>query len=195
MPSPWKTGRSGAPAAAPPHTPAAGSESAPPRVDPAELRKACGGFATGVTVITSVGRRNELIGMTANSFSAVSLEPPLVLFSLMRHSYSWRAFLSARHFAVNVLSTAQAGLSDRFARPLQDKWDGVGYQTWDSGCPILDDCLANLECEYEYTHDGGDHVIFVGRVLRMAINPELEPLVFFRGRYTRLQTPPATHQP
>ena len=82
-----------------------------------------------------------------------------------------------------MLSREQQELADRFARALEEKWKGVEYETWESGCPILPGCLANLECEYECTHEGGDHVIFVGRVQRMTCVPTREPLIFFRGNY------------
>lgn len=161
------------------------------RIDPKALRSALGCFATGVTIITSVGRRNELIGITANSFNSVSLDPPLVLFSLSRSATSWWSFLSTQYFAVNVLSVEQRSLSNRFAKSGGEKWKGVDYGVWDTGCPIIPGSLANLECEYRYTHDGGDHVIFVGEVLRMQFNPDREPLVFYQGGYTSIVTPPA----
>lgn len=150
------------------------------------FRDAMGCFATGVTVITSVGRKKELIGLTANSFSSVSLDPPLVLFSLGRSSQSWWSFLSTQYFAVNVLSQAQKDLSSRFAKSGEDKWNGVEYGIWDTGCPILPGALATFECEYRYTHDGGDHVIFVGEVLRLQHNPTRSPLLFYQGSYAEL---------
>ena len=156
------------------------------KVDPRAFRDALGAFATGVTVITSVGRRGELLGVTANSFNSVSLEPPLVLFSLIRTAHSWRGFLSTDRFAVNVLSREQQALSNRFARVSDDKWAGVEYQVWDTGCPILPGSSASFDCEVRYTHDGGDHVIFVGEVLRMSHDPAREPLLFCRGRYATL---------
>lgn len=154
--------------------------------DAREFRDALGYFATGVTVITSVDHRGELIGLTANSFNSVSLEPPLVLFSLSRNAYSWRAFLSTHYFAVNVLSEHQEALSTRFATSRTDKWTDVDCETWDTGCPILPNCLANFECETRYTYNGGDHVIFVGEVLRMHANPAGRPLLFYRGKYANL---------
>ena len=150
------------------------------------FREAMGCFATGVTVISSVGRNHRLIGITANSFSSVSLDPPLVLFSLSRSSQSWYEFLSTQYFAVNVLSDQQKALSDQFARSQEDKWRGVDYGVWDTGCPILPGTLATFECEYRYTHDGGDHVIFVGEVLRLECHPERHPLLFYRGGYSSL---------
>ena len=156
-------------------------------IDPRELRQALGCFATGITVITTRDPlQDQPIGITANSFNAVSLDPPLVLFSLARGAYSLQAFLEAGHFAVNVLSDHQGELSGRFARTSSDKWRGLAYEDWGSGCPILSGCAANFDCRTRYTHDGGDHVIFVGEVLQMACHPENEPLLYYQGRYRHL---------
>lgn len=153
------------------------------QLDPQDFRKGLGCFATGVTIVTTVSPRGKPIGLTVNSFNSVSLEPPLVLFSLGRFAQSLTAFLSTHDFAVNVLRDSQADLSSRFARAAENKWDGIEFETWDSGCPILPDALANFECRIRYTHDGGDHVIFVGEVVRMACDPAGRPLLFYRGRY------------
>ena len=153
-----------------------------------DFREALGSFATGITVITAVGPRGELIGITANSFNSVSLDPPLILFSLNRRAYSLRAFLSSQFFAVNVLCEGQEALSGNFARSLEDKWSGVDYETWDSGCPILPGTLASFECKIRYTYEGGDHVIFVGEVQRMRHDPEGKPLVYYKGRYHGVQS-------
>ena len=155
-------------------------------MDTREFRSALGSFTTGVTIITSLSRRGKPIGVTANSFNSVSLDPPLVLFSLSRKAYSWREFLSTHYFAVNVLSEAQQALATRFATAMIDKWADLDYQTWNTGCPILPACLASFECEYRYTHDGGDHVIFVGQVLGMQTNSTEKPLLFYRGQYAKL---------
>ena len=154
-----------------------------PSVEPEEFRAALGCFATGVTVISTVGPRGELIGITVNSFNSVSLDPPLILFSLNRRAYSLRAFLSTQAFAVNILRAGQEEISERFARALDDKWSGVDYELWDSGCPILTDALANLECKTRHTYHGGDHVIFVGQVMRLRHDPEGRPLVFYASGY------------
>ena len=118
------------------------------------FREALGCFATGVTVISSVGRNRKLIGITANSFSSVSLDPPLVLFSLGRSSQSWYEFLSTQYFAVNVLNDQQRDLSTHFACSGEGKWSGVEYDVWDTGCPILPGAIATFECEYRYTTTG-----------------------------------------
>lgn len=163
----------------------------PPRAPKHEaraLRDHLGCFATGVTIVTARGARDQMLGVTANSFSAVSLDPPLVLFSLDRRAYSLWDFLSTGHFAVNVLADDQADLATRFARPQSDKWSGVAWASWDHGCPILEACHANFECSIAYTYSGGDHVIFVGHVERMAHDAAKAPLLYYRGGYRRLGT-------
>ncbi len=155
-------------------------------LDTQEYRRALACFPTGVTVVTAVGRRNEIIGITASSFSSVSLDPPLVLFSLNRNAYSLAAFLSSQHFAVNILRQDQERISNQFAQALGKKWEGVEYITWDSGCPILTNALASFECKIRHTYQGGDHVILVGEVLKIIAEPEGDPLLFFRGRYRQI---------
>jgi flavin reductase (DIM6/NTAB) family NADH-FMN oxidoreductase RutF len=110
-----------------------------------------------------------------------------VLFSLDRRAYSLAAFHSAGHFAINVLSEGQRHLSVIFATPLIDKWDNVHYELWDTGCPILTDTLANFECKTQHIYDGGDHLIFVGRVQKMRFAADGDPLLFFRGGYRHMR--------
>lgn len=165
---------------------AAGESSSAVPVDSRAFREALGSFATGVTVVTSVGADGRLLGLTASSFNSVSLEPPLVLFSLDRGAYSLADFQRSGHFAVNVLSEEQEGLSVTFAKALADKWDGVRFEVWETGSPILTDALASFECRTRYNYDGGDHVIFVGEVVRMRANRGGRPLLYFRGDYGRL---------
>ncbi len=155
--------------------------------DPRALRNCFGCFATGVTVITCVGPDGELIGNTASSFNSVSLDPPMILWSLGEHAHSMKAYLAADHFAVNVLREGQEDLSNRFARPQTNKWEAIDYETWETGCPILPNCLAVLECSVAHTYRGGDHVIFVGEVLRFDNDPKGTPLLFYRGAYQKLQ--------
>ena len=147
------------------------------------LREALGNFVTGVTVITT---RNEggLHGLTANSFSSVSLDPPLVLFSLSRTADCFDVFEDAEFFAVNVLRSDQEALSSRFATKDIDKWIRVDWRPGLGDCPLLDGTIATFECRVTARHEGGDHVIYVGEVLRFAQYPEGAPLAFFRGRYT-----------
>ena len=155
-------------------------------IDTKELRFAFGNFATGITIVTSLDADGEPLGITANSFSSVSLDPPLVLFSVDRGAYSLEAFQISRRFAINILSTDQEDMSSRFAKASVDKWSGVDFETWETGCPILTGSLASFDCRTWQTYDGGDHVIFVGEVEQMSLNTDLEPLLFFRGRYDRV---------
>jgi flavin reductase (DIM6/NTAB) family NADH-FMN oxidoreductase RutF len=150
------------------------------------FRDALGWFATGVTIITTRGPAGELVGFTANSFASVSLEPPLVLFSLNRGANCLDAFESASHFAINVLAEDQTALSSRFANPIGAKWDGVAVARGIDGCPILGGTLAVFECAVDAIHDGGDHRIFIGRVLRMRAAADGRPLLFNRGAYRAL---------
>lgn len=149
-----------------------------------DLRRALSCFVTGVTIVTTCDRLGAPVGLTVNSFSSVSLKPPLVLWSLRSESRSLPVFEAAGHFAVNVLSRAQKEQSALFASgAVADKFDKTAYFAGIAGMPLLHGCLATLECETETTHRSGDHVIFIGRVLRCALNGEHDPLIFFRGRY------------
>jgi flavin reductase (DIM6/NTAB) family NADH-FMN oxidoreductase RutF len=150
--------------------------------DPRDLRQALGMFATGVTVVTTLGTDGKPVGLTCNSFSSVSLTPPLVLWSLGLYSPSLSAFLSVPRFAVNVLDAAQAALSRRFSSPAPDRFAGIRYAAGEDGVPLLEGALAHLECTIETRHYSGDHVVFIGRVARYRYR-DGEPLVFFRGRY------------
>ncbi|MDZ4791533.1 MAG: flavin reductase family protein [Hyphomicrobiales bacterium] len=155
-------------------------------IDHRDFRNALGFFTTGVTIITAVGIKGQFLGITANSFSSVSLSPPLILFSLDRRALSLADFLSTGHFAVNVLSADQKDLSSRFAKPMADKWTGVEYEIWDHGCPIIKGSHAVFECSIANTYAGGDHVILVGEVQRYEVNQRLDPLVYYRGQYRDL---------
>src|SRR3981081_611272 len=134
------------------------------RIDARQLRNALGRFATGVTVITTRGPNGNLEGLTANSFAALSLDPPLVLWSLNRRSSSLRSFQESGFFAVNVLSASQIDLSHRVATPSTNKFGGVSYDVGLGGCPLLQNSLATFECETEMKADGGDHVVLIGRI-------------------------------
>lgn len=155
----------------------------PSAPDPRVLREALGCFATGVTIVTCRDDSAEPCGVTVNSFNSVSLEPPLVLFSLARSLNSVDAFQQSSHFAVNVLAAHQRSLSERFATALTDKWRDLPHRLGATGCPVLDDSLAMFECEGWHQYDGGDHVIFVCRVLRVWRDSRYQPLLFFRGAY------------
>lgn len=151
-------------------------------VDRRALRTALGRYATGVTVITTCTDAGKREGLTANSFSSVSLDPPLVLWCLQRDGASAESFVSAGRFAVNVLGADQSDLSRHFAAPRLDKFDGVDHRPGLGGCPLLAGCLAHFECRTERTVEAGDHLIFIGRVVRSS-HVEGDPLIYSAGRY------------
>lgn len=151
-------------------------------LDPREFRNALGNFATGVTIVTAVGEDGRRVGLTANSFSSVSLDPPLVLWSLSRKAPSLPVFTDASHFAINVLAEDQVALSNRFASPAKDKFEGVAWRPGLGGAPLIDGCVASFECRNYMQYDGGDHVIFVGHVDRFDYSARA-PLLFVSGGY------------
>jgi flavin reductase (DIM6/NTAB) family NADH-FMN oxidoreductase RutF len=154
----------------------------PDQVDQRALRTALGRFATGVTVVTTRTPQGKLEGLTANSFSAVSLDPPLVLWSLKRNAPSLANFLASGYFAVNVLARAQEEIAHHFATRRRDKFAGVPQVPGLGGAPLLHGTLAAFECSTESTIESGDHVILLGRVHR-ASHRDGEPLIFSAGRY------------
>ncbi|SHI98324.1 NADH-FMN oxidoreductase RutF, flavin reductase (DIM6/NTAB) family [Roseomonas rosea] len=153
--------------------------------DPRALRHALGQFATGVAIVTAPGAEAP-VGMTISSFNSVSLDPPLVLFSVARSAHSLPALLDAPGYAIHVLGREQEETSGRFARALAGKWQGIGHRPGLHDAPLLDGALAHFECAAHARHDGGDHVIFLARVLRFSLRDAGEPLIFFRGRYRAL---------
>jgi flavin reductase (DIM6/NTAB) family NADH-FMN oxidoreductase RutF/DNA-binding MarR family transcriptional regulator len=157
------------------------AESGDPTQDPRAFRRALAQYPTGVTIITASSGDRQ-VGVTANSFSSVSLDPPLVLWSIDRKSTSFDTFLEATHFAVNVLSEDQTDLSTRFSRTSETKFDGVDWLAGTGGAPLLNGVAAQLVCKREIEHDGGDHIILIGRVEQYN-RFEQEPLVFAKGRY------------
>ena len=146
------------------------------------LRDALGRFATGITVVSTRTPSGKLEGLTANSFSSVSLDPPLVLWSLRRQAPSLAGFLGGGWFAINVLASHQADLSRHFATPAPDKFAELPWLEGLGGCPLLPGCLARFECRTETTVEAGDHIIFIGRVAR-ATYRDGEPLLFTSGHY------------
>ena len=150
--------------------------------DSRQLRNALGRFPTGVTVITTRAPNGRREGLTANSFSALSLDPPLVLWSIVSRSGSLPGFLASGHFAINVLAADQWGLSHRFATPHEDRFAGLEVAEGLGGSPLLAGALASFECQTERTLEGGDHLLFVGRVRRIRY-ADGEPLIFNGGRY------------
>lgn len=135
--------------------------------DPQDFRAALGTFTTGVTIITTRAADGEPIGITANSFNSVSLNPPLVLWSLAKNARSREAFANAKHWNVHVLSAAQEALSGRFARQGEDKFSGLELDEGISKAPLLNGCTARFQCRTAFSYDGGDHIIFVGEVLEI----------------------------
>lgn len=153
-----------------------------PAVDPRQLRQTLGRFATGVTIVTCLDAAGTRVGLTANSFNALSLDPPLVLWSLRQASPSLPAFHAASHFAINVLAESQVELSRRFASPVPDKFSEGLWSAGQGGAPVLAGAAAVFECERVQAQDAGDHVLFIGRVRAMA-EIATPPLVFHGGHY------------
>jgi flavin reductase (DIM6/NTAB) family NADH-FMN oxidoreductase RutF len=148
------------------------------------FREALGSFATGVAIVTACNEGSEPIGMTMSSFNSVSLDPPLVLFSVDRKALSFPGMCAAQGYAVNVLGRPQQHLSARFARSREDKWLDVAHSPGFGGAPVLADVLAHFECKPYAQYDGGDHVIFVCEVVRSVCSAaDDEPLIFYRGKY------------
>lgn len=154
--------------------------------DARTLRDAMGCFATGVTVVTALGAEGEPVGLTANSFTSVSLEPPLLLVCIAKTSGSLKVIEAAEHFAVNVLHIGQQPISNTFARPGEDRFANAPWQRGQYDTPLICGALASFECARHSLHDGGDHVILVGRVERAKYDPRRDPLLYFKGRYRRL---------
>lgn len=163
-----------------------------PEADGRAFRRCLGQFATGVTIMTAE-RGGRPTGMTVNSFSALSLDPPLVLWSIRRASASLPVFAEAEHFAVNVLAGDQVELANLFASADKEKFDSVPWSTGRGGSPLLRGAIATIECAREQILDGGDHLIVVGRVQHFARHSG-EPLLFAQGRYALSQEHPAAAQ-
>ncbi|MPT47137.1 MAG: alpha/beta fold hydrolase [Sphingobium sp.] len=154
--------------------------------DPRLLRNLLGGFATGITVITSRAPDGSPVGLTANSFTSVSLDPPLLLVCPSATAGSLSAFEENEYFAVNILHIGQQEISNLFARKGEDRFAGIEWECWDKNVPILTHSLVSFECRKYAMHEGGDHKILVGQVLRARFEPHRDPLLFFRGKYRRL---------
>ena len=160
-------------------------ESCPADVDPTSLRQALGCFATGVAVITTLGDWDAPVGLTVNSFSSVSLDPPLILWSLSLKAPSFGAFQRHDGFAVNIMSADATDVVQRFARPSSDKFAGVAWTSGFLGVPLLDDVVATFECRTESRLAKGDHVIYFGSVERYS-KTDRRPLIFHRGHFATL---------
>ncbi|GAB1618133.1 p-hydroxyphenylacetate 3-hydroxylase reductase component [Pseudomonas sp. NGC7] len=151
--------------------------------DSRAFRRALGNFATGVTVVTAAGASGRKVGVTANSFNSVSLEPALILWSIDKRSTSHEVFEEASHFAVNILAADQIELSNNFARPKDDRFAGIDYQQGAGGAPLLADCSARFQCEKFQQLDGGDHWILVGKVVAFD-DFGRSPLLYHQGAYS-----------
>jgi 3-hydroxy-9,10-secoandrosta-1,3,5(10)-triene-9,17-dione monooxygenase reductase component len=156
------------------------------QVDQSAFRTALGAFATGVTVVTTCDAHGMPVGVTASSFNSVSLDPPMVLWSLGRDSRSIETFTRTDRFAVHILAAGQETLSNNFASSKDDKFGAVSYELSSNGTPHLGACAARFDCRTAHRYDGGDHVILVGEVVDFEVTKE-EPLLFHRGAYTTVQ--------
>ena len=153
-----------------------------PSFDKRDLRNALGSFGTGVTVVTSGSKQTRLVGVTANSFSSVSLDPPIVLWSLGSTSPSLDVFDASGRFVINILSLQQVDLSKKFSSNLSDKFEGVDFGEGLGGLPVLNDCVATIECKTIQRTVVGDHVLFLGQVEKYLY--ERKPtLLFCQGNY------------
>lgn len=154
-------------------------------LDKAAFRNALGSFVTGVTIVTARDAAGEPVGLTANSFNSVSLDPPMVLWSLSLGSSSLAAFRDAESWAVHILASGQQNLSDRFARRGADKFAGLGMTDGPEGAPLLEGCAARFGCRARFEYEGGDHAIFLGEVVDFD-RSEADPLIYHSGRYGRV---------
>lgn len=152
-------------------------------IDPKLFRQLLGCFPTGVAVVTTCNADGSPAGLTCNSFSSVSLEPPLVLFSLRKASSLLPTFVESGSFAINILSQSQDALSGRFASSrIADKFESVAWRRGPLGTPLVDDCLASFECSVHARHEAGDHVIFIGEVEQCSHQAGHTPLLYHAGR-------------
>ena len=148
-----------------------------------EFRAALGMFATGVTIVTARGPDGELIGLTASSFNSVSLQPPLVLWSLAQAAGSMAALSTGSHYAINILAADQKALAERFSAKREGRWLDVAWSPGVAGSPLLEGAAATFECFNRSRYEEGDHVIFVGEVERCAHRAGAAPLLFHGGKF------------
>jgi flavin reductase (DIM6/NTAB) family NADH-FMN oxidoreductase RutF len=154
--------------------------------DPRTLRDAMGCFATGITIVTALDAAGTPVGLTANSFTSVSLDPPLLLVCIANTAGTAPALREAEHFGVNVLQIGQQPTSNRFAAKGEDRFANQPWAPGQTGVPLLGSSLVSFECQHESLHEAGDHFILVGRVVRAQFEPHRDPLLYFRGKYRRL---------
>ena len=162
-------------------------------IDVTPFRRALGCFATGVAVATTLDNKGAGIGMTISSFNSVSMNPPLILWSIACTATSYDDFLGADCFAVNVLTAKQKNLSEHFARSGPNEFDGISHYEGLQGVPLIPECAAVFECRTEHRYEGGDHTIIVGRVERF-IDSDADALLFYRGRFLAASGPYAGRQ-
>jgi 3-hydroxy-9,10-secoandrosta-1,3,5(10)-triene-9,17-dione monooxygenase reductase component len=155
--------------------------------DPATYRTVLGHFATGVVIVTAFDG-DDPVGMACNSFTSVSLEPPLVLFCAAKSSTTWPRIQGARKWAANILDDDGEEICRLFAQKGADRFARIAYTPGRTGSPILEDALAYVDCETLVEHDAGDHVIVVGRVVELGYQHEGTPLLFYRGGYGRYES-------
>ena len=155
-------------------------------LDPKELRRVMGHFATGVTIITTCDSQGNVYGLTANAITSVSLEPPLLLICIDRKAETFAHFYDSKSFTVNILTEEQQDLSSRFAKSGGDKFSGLSCRPGRFGPPFVDGCLGYLECRIVETHEAGDHVIHIGQVESAEVRAA-RPLLFFQGQYRKIQ--------
>ncbi len=151
--------------------------------DPRAFRRALGNFATGVTVVTAADASGRKVGVTANSFNSVSLDPPLVLVCIEKSVKTHEAIRAAGRFGVSILASTQADVSGKFASKAEDKFSGVGIRRGENGLPLIDGAICTLECRVHEQFPGGDHSIFVGEVLDAQTASDGAPLVYYRSAY------------
>ena len=156
--------------------------------DDKQLRNVLGYFTTGVAVMTTLNDQDEHVGVTVNSFSSVSLNPPLILFSMANSSNSTKSFDERKKFTVNILGLKQKNVATNFARPSTADWTTLNYEIGDNGCARIEDAIAHLECELFATFPGGDHIIFIGKVSRIDSNDVDDPLVYYRGKFSEIES-------
>jgi 3-hydroxy-9,10-secoandrosta-1,3,5(10)-triene-9,17-dione monooxygenase reductase component len=152
-------------------------------LDPRTLRNALGRYATGVVVVTTRSAEGTPRGLTVNSFTSVSLDPPLVLFCVVTRSNGYAAWESAEHFAINILASDQRRISNTFAKPSTAQWNNTKWRAGRNGCALIDSAIASIECRRFAHHPGGDHLVILGEVTAIHLDDCTDPLLFHGGRY------------
>jgi flavin reductase (DIM6/NTAB) family NADH-FMN oxidoreductase RutF len=151
-----------------------------------DFRAALGRFASGITVVTSVDKQGRAHGMTVSAFCSVSLDPPLILVTISKDTGSHYSIAESGKFVVNILREDQEHVSELFAAPVPDRFSEARYIESQHGVPVIEGALANLECDLRYSHEGGDHTIYVGEITDAHMSDDGAPLIHFRGGYQKL---------